>query len=49
MKCQNRFESLEYKGDGFGLVLRGSRWVLRATTGENRYKYLTPVIHTERT
>ena len=39
---KNRFDSLEYKGDGFGLVLRGSRWVLRATTGENRYKYLTP-------
>ena len=39
---ENRFDSLEYKGDGYGLVLRGNRWVLRATTGENRYKYLTP-------
>jgi len=39
---ENRFDSLEYKGDAYGLVLRGSRWVLRATTGEYRYKYLTP-------
>ena len=39
---KNRFDSLGYKGDSYGLVLRGSRWVLRATTGENRYKYLTP-------
>ncbi len=39
---ENRFDSLGYKGDGYGLVLRGNRWVFRATTGENRYKYLTP-------
>ena len=39
---ENRFDSLEYMGDAYGLVLRGSRWVLRATTGEFRYKYLTP-------
>jgi len=38
----NRFDSLEYRGDSFGLSLSGDRWTFRATSGEYRYKYFTP-------
>ncbi|GAB6280365.1 MAG: TonB-dependent receptor [Thermovirga sp.] len=37
-----RYDSLDYKGDAYGVNIAGDRWVFRVATGEYKYKYNSP-------
>ncbi|HDQ93028.1 MAG TPA: hypothetical protein ENN89_02795, partial [Synergistetes bacterium] len=38
----NRFDSLSYKSDAYGLTLSGDKWILKAASGESKYQFYSP-------